>query len=173
MISYGIVIIIIIACLAVIYILSTPTRQSFTTSQCIATSGFSCGYSFLYFNGIMYLSLTQATGGDVTVYGIACASSINSSTAALQPGYGNYFTTNNPTFYPQYPSQGAGTPGMGVRISSGSSYLFELYCYNAGGVATYTSGQNTYAGYFWINYSLPGTSTKITQLIGTVETQYI
>lgn len=170
MISYGVVIVIIVAALVAVYLISTPTKQAFTTQQCVASSGFSCGYVFLYFNGIMNISIVQATGGDITVYGIACSSAINSTnTQLIIPAYGNIFTTNGVSYYPTGFSPGA----SGVRITSGAAHTFLLNCYNSGGVATAPYGTTSFTGYLWLNYSLPGTSTKITQLVGAISTEYI
>ncbi len=168
MISYGVAIVIIVAALAAVYFISAPTKQAFTSQECVATSGFACGYMFLYFNGIMNISIVQATGGDITIYGIACSSTLNGSTSSPTPTYGNIYTTNTVAYYPS-----GSSPGTGVKIFSGASHNFLIYCYNQGGRATSAGGQTTYAGYLWINYSLPGTGTKVTQLVAALSAEYI
>lgn len=168
MVSYGIFIIIIAVALVVIYSISTSTHQGFS-QQCVTSSGFSCGSMFLFFNGLMNISIVQATGGDINVYGIACSSSINTTTTQELPRYGNVQTTNAIQFYPSGQS-----PGTGVKMFTGTSKSFSLYCYGPNGLASFVSGgPGSYVGYIWMTYSLPGTATRTTQLIAALNAQYV
>ena len=168
MASYGIAIIIITVAVAAVFVASTSNKKVFAQS-CTGSSGFACGPYFLNSYGALNITLIQATGGDITIYGLACASTISGTTANELPGYGNVYVTSNTNYYPS----GYAPGHSGNTIYTGSSATFLLYCYGAGSKATYLneSGEN-FIGYIWANFSLPGSKKKVTQLIATIDAEY-
>ncbi len=158
--SYGIAIIIMIIAIAVAYQVSVQSHYAFAPS-CSASPGFSCGYYSIDQNGILTISLSQATGSAVVVSGIACSSSITNNGL---PGSGNLYVTNSITYYP--PSN---SPGTGITLPSSGTQPFYLYCYgssNAIAKSLVTGG--SYIGYVWLNYTIQNTNIKDTQQIASV-----
>ena len=163
MASYGIALIIIIAAVSVIYIVSSSNSDIFQQS-CTAYSGFSCGSFFLTQNGVLNITLAQATGGNVLVNGIACSST--QASGGDVPAYGNYDVFNSFYYYPNNEF------ANGVYINTGSSASFDLYCYDSSGVAISSTNAGAFVGYIWLNYTILGTNVKTTQLVASFTAQY-
>ncbi|MGC8710278.1 MAG: hypothetical protein ACP5RF_01545 [Candidatus Micrarchaeia archaeon] len=149
--SYGIAIIIIVIAVAVIYKVGVLNPTAAPVS-CTPEPGFSCSLFSINTTGAMSIYLAQATGGPITVKGIACSASQN-ATGSL-PAYGNIYVTSNPAYYPYnaYPNNALSN---GIVVYSGSGNMFETNCYEAGGVATGALGDAFY-GFIWLNYTIPG-----------------
>jgi hypothetical protein len=155
MMSYGIALIIIFIALAVIYKVSILTPE-LAVSSCTASPGFSCDAFILNKSGILTIQLSQATGGTIQIEGAACASTPNS--IGNNPAYGNVYVSNTPAYY-----FGTNSPGTGISLYSGSSNTMELYCYSNTGVASGSLG-NSYTGFVWLNYTVPGYGNVIQQV---------
>lgn len=165
--SYGIAIIIIVTAMAAVYSISTSNKQVFS-QICSGSSGFACGAFELNSSGALNITLQQNTGADITVYGLACASAINSSSSASLPQNRNVYVTNNAAYYPT----GDG-PGAGITIYTGSGHQFQMYCYSSSQKATQVNESgNDFVGYIWANFSIAGRQGKITQLIAAIEAKY-
>jgi hypothetical protein len=168
MASYGVAIIIITIAVSAVYAISTSNKSVFA-QQCTGSSGFACGPFFINSSGVLNITLVQATGGDINIYGLACSSAINSSSENYTPNFGNIYVTNSIDYYPP-----GASPDTGVRIYTGSSEEFSMYCYSAYGTATMKSaGGGDFVGYIWANYSLPGEKARTTQLIATIDAKYV
>ncbi len=163
MASYGIALIVIIVAVAVIYIISNSSNDLFQQS-CTGYSGFSCSSMFLDSNGVLTLTISQATGGQILINGAACAST--ASTNGDMPEYGNTGVFNSLYYYPN--SEFAN----GVFINTGSSAKLTLYCYGSSGVAVSQTTSAQYVGYIWLNYTIVNTNIKTTQLIAAINAQY-
>jgi len=160
--TYGIALMIIFIASAVIYNV-TIVRPALATSTCTASPGFSCESYAINVNGVLALTLSQATGGAVTILGAAC-SSLPSSTER-KPAYGNLNVINSIAYYTSGTS-----PGLGINLYSGSSNTMSLYCYNGGGVATGNLG-NGYDGFVWLNYTIP-TYGNVVQQVAIISLKY-
>ncbi len=168
MMSYGIALIIIFIALSVIYQISV-LAPSLATQTCSGMAGFSCELYVLNKTGTLQLTIAQATGGTITINGIACSSQPN--TTGNKPAYGNIYVTNVFKYYPPGTSPATNAPlGNGVSVFSDSSNTITLYCYTGTGVAKGTLG-NSYTGFVWLNYSIPGYGV-LTQQVATLNTRY-
>ncbi len=165
--SYGIAIIIIIIVMTAVYTLSTSNKHIFAQS-CSGSSGFACGPFSLNSLGVLNITLQQATGGDITIYGLACSSTISNTASNSLPGYGNAYVTNSIAYYPA-----GGSPGTGAVVYTGSGRQFLLYCFSASQEASKAnSSGGDFIGYLWANFSISGRPGRITQLVATVEARY-
>ncbi len=168
MASYGVAIIIITAAVAAVYVIGMSSKTLFS-QECTGSSGFGCGPFFLNYSGVLNITLQQAIGGDITIYGLACSSAISSTSVNSLPDYGNKYVTNSIIFYPT-----GASPGTGERIYTGGSLQFDVNCYDSSGIATKANESgNDFIGYIWANYSISGQSAKITQTIATIEAKYV
>jgi hypothetical protein len=123
--------------------------------SCYAASSFSCGDISLSHNGILTVSLTQATGGTVTITGAGCATAAN--TTGQAPATGNTKIQSYTVASQYYPNSALSS---GLVIYSGSTGILQVYCYGgAGGIYT-TSVGSTVSGYLWINYTYTGLPTN-------------
>ncbi len=166
MVSYGIALIIIVIAMAVIYKVSVLNTSLIPTS-CTPSAGFSCAQFAVNTTGILSISVSQATGGPITIHGIACSTAANAT--GNKPEYGNIYVVPNNSFYPYnaYPNNELVT---GITMYSGSSEVLTTYCYDATGIAASSLG-NVFLGYLWVNYTLPGYGT-ITAKTATLSTKY-
>ena len=162
MMSYGIALIIIFIAVAVIYKVSVLS-PALASSTCTASPGFACDAFILNRSGILTLQLAQATGGTITINGVACSSLPSSS--GNNPAYGNVYVANTPTYY-----FGTNSPGTGINLYSGSSNTLVLYCYSGGGIATGMLG-NGFTGFVWLNYTVPGYGNVIQQ-VANIDAKY-
>ncbi len=161
--SYGIALIIITAAIAIVYSISTSSQFLFSSS-CSPAPGFSCDFYSLDANGILVFSTAQASGGPITVGGIACSSALNSANDI--PAYGNIYVSSNSVYYP--PSN---SPD-GLTMQSGESHTFYLYCYNTKGRASVSQLGTSFPGYIWMNYTIVPTGTRITQEVASANIRY-
>ncbi len=158
MVSYGIALIIIIIAVAIIYkvgVLSPNLAQP----SCTAMPGFACGAFAISANGMLSLQLFQATGGTITVYGVACSAAYNGT--GNRPAFGNIYVTNSISYYPA-----SSSPGTGINMYSGSGYTFNSICYASKGVNYNQLGGGDF-GYVWLNYTVPGYGS-VTQIVASV-----
>jgi hypothetical protein len=162
--SYGIAIIIISIAIVVVYRLSVSDQYIFSSS-CTAFPGFACSFYSIDTNGILHISLSQATGGPIHINGIACSTTINSTKNA--PAYGNTYVSNSVTYYPS-----GNYIGSGITLNSGSTELLTSYCYNVKGVASVPQLGTSFTGYVWMNYTIPSTSIDVTQVVASVTMPY-
>ena len=164
--SYGIALIIIIIAVAVIYKVGVlnPTAAPV---MCLPSPGFACGLFAINRTGSLSIYLSQATGGPITVHGIACSSAINGS--SNNPAFGNIYVTANSAYYPYnaYPNNALLN---GITIYSGSGYNFKANCYNNAGIASGALG-NVFTGYIWLNYTIPGYAST-TQKVASISLKY-
>lgn len=155
MMSYGIALIIVLIAVAVIYDIAI-LPPVLATQSCIASAGFSCSAFALNTNGILTISLSQATGGQIVVHGISCSS--QASTVGSSPAYGNVHVTAASQYYPTGDS-----PGAGLNIYSGSNGTLFPYCYKPAGIASGSLGSG-FNGFVWLNYTVPGYGNVIQQV---------
>lgn len=154
--SYGVALIIVTIAIAVVYKTSILT-PSLTTSSCTPTPNFSCDSFAMRSNGILTVSISQATGGPITINGAACSSQLN-STGGSGPQFGNVRVTGQSFYYPTaYWLGGAAAPGS---VNSDSNVTMTLTCYSSVGAASGTLG-NSFIGYVWLNYTVPGSSNTV------------
>ena len=161
--TYGIALMIITISVGVAYQIGISSNYIFSPS-CTPMPGFSCEYYSLDSNGILTMTIAQATGGDIIVRGVACSSAINSTGG--RPRYGNAWVSNSFRYYPY------ATPGGGIRMASGSKQTFYLYCYNGGGVSKPASRVDSYIGFIWLNYSIVGAGVNVTTNIASIQMKY-
>lgn len=162
--SYGVALVIILVALAIIYNEAVINR-TITTSSCTAFSGFSCGFYFINTSGSLQIQLSQAIGSEIVVNGISCSTQVNNT--GNKPAFGNIFTTNSPVFYPK-----GNAPGSGVEIFTGSSHVFNLFCYDGGGQKASSILGDSFFGYIWINYTIPSLNSNATNLVASLATKY-
>jgi len=157
--SYGIAIIIIVIAVAVIYKVGVLNPTAAPVS-CTPSPGFSCSLFSINTTGAMSIYIAQATGGPITVNGIACSASQNAT--GILPAYGNIHVTPSPSYYPYnaYPNNALAN---GIVVYSGSGHMFYTNCYNAGGIANGSLGDAFY-GFIWLNYSMPGYGSTIQKI---------
>lgn len=160
--TYGIALMIIFIATAVIYNVSI-VRPALATSTCTAAPGFACEAYTLNTVGVLDLTLSQATGGEITILGAACSSLPGAS--GNKPAYGNFNVINSITYYPI-----GSAPGNGINVYSGESNSMYMYCYGPGGVATGSLGTG-YNGYVWLNYTIP-TYGNVVQQVAIISLKY-
>jgi hypothetical protein len=170
MASYGVALIIIMAALAIIYKLSISGQDVFTP-YCTPSPGFACNFYGMNQSGVLTLQMSQATGAPISVKGVACATAIDPN--SYTPAFGNAYVTGNYLYYPtnSYPEYGSGNSD-GTLVQSSGTADFNLYCYNGKSPASTRSLGSGINGYIWLNYSIPGTSVRVTQLIASFYTKY-
>lgn len=148
LISYGMALLVIAIAVQIIYSLGVLNTSLIPTS-CSGFTGFSCGPYFISSaTGAMTITLSQATGGPITVRGISCSTQRNAT--GDKPKFGNIYATNNAVFYPV-----GDNPGGNV-IYSGGTYTFILNCYNPYGLVATGSLGRVFYGYLWMNYTIAG-----------------
>jgi hypothetical protein len=160
MTSYGIALLALAVTLAILYKIGlTPYN---TPNTCTPNPGFACGSFMLAPNGVLNLTLAQATGGSLIVSAIACSSSINAT--GDKPTYGNIYVTKALKYYPVGPFQQ-------FTFYTGESNSFAMNCYNGAGLAKGTLG-NTYTGYIWMNYTTMPQTGNYVQIVAAFTTKY-
>ncbi len=160
--SYGLAFTVMIVALIAMYSIALAPNNP--PVFCTPVPGFNCNFLSLNTNGVLTAKFSQATGTQITINGIACSS--QQSSGADAPAFGNVGVNSIPSYYdlPNYYPPGN-------IIYSGSSYIFNLYCYTSGGnIATAKLGQS-FSGYIWLNYSIPNYGSE-TQKIATFSTVY-
>ena len=155
MVSYGIALIIIVIAVAVMYNIAM-TSPVLATQSCTASPGFACSSFAIDTNGLLTISLSQATGGEIVVHGISCSSQQN--TTGNKPAYGNIYVTAASQYY-----FSGNSPGSGVSIYSDSNSTLFPYCYSSGGAAAGSLGSG-FIGFVWLNYTVPGYGNVIQQV---------
>lgn len=158
--SYGLAIVIIVSALLVVYKIALYNPIS---PFCSSPPGFSCDFISLNTSGILTLKVSQATGTQITINGVACADQAAQNSDA--PLYGNVNINGNTAYYyakKYYPP--------GNSIYSGSSYILDLYCYKSGAIAAGRVGSK-FSGYVWLNYSVPDYGNQV-ERIATFQTVY-
>ena len=158
--SYGIAFLIIIIAIAVIYKISLFNTELIPTS-CTPYPGFSCSQYSIATNGLMYITLAQATGSKLLLHGVACSSSAN--TINNNPAYGNIHVDGESAYYPSG-FYSVGELSTGISMYSGSSSALEAYCYDGQGIASGPLGSG-FLGYVWVNYTIPGYNSVITKAV--------
>ncbi len=153
--AYGIALLVVTIAIAIIIKVSFLSPV-LSTSTCTPSAGFSCEFYSINTSGVLTITLAQATGATLTIHGIACSSLLN--TSGDLPMYGNIFVTPNLAYYPP-----KGQLGSGVEMFSDTSHTFYVNCYTAHGLAKSSIG-DTFIGYLWINYSMPGYGQTIQEI---------
>ncbi len=159
--SYGIALVIIFIAFAAIYSIALSPNNP--AVFCTPNPGFDCAFVSINASGVMTAKLSQATGTEITINGIACSSQQSSS--ADVPAFGNTGVSSSISYYPSqyYPP--------GNSMYSGSSYVFRMYCYSSSsGVATGKTG-TPFTGYIWLNYTVPNYGSVV-QKVAVFSTVY-
>lgn len=164
--SYGLALIVIVISVAVIYQISV-SHQTLSAYTCTAIPGFSCDFYALNTSGVLMVTLSQATGGQIVINGAAC--STQPSSIGYGPAFGNPFVTNAVAYYPT-PNGITSAPINGIPVSSGSGGTLSMYCYSPTGTASAVIG-SAFTGYLWLNYTTPGYG-RITQRIASLSLVY-
>jgi hypothetical protein len=152
--SYGIAIVIMTIAIAVIYKTSILS-PSLVSSSCAAVSGFSCdAYAINSITGVLTVTLSQGTGGPMTVNGAACSSLV--SGVGSGPQFGNLAVTGNTLYYP-------GVAPSANTIYSDAGTTLQLYCYSSAGVAKSPLG-SSFIGYLWLNYTVTGYGSTVQEV---------
>jgi len=157
--SYGIAILIMVIAIAIAYKVSTTSPDLFP-SQCTPIAAFSCGYFSLTDGGVLTIGLAQATGGAISVKGIACSTLAGTSG---MPAYGNTHVTAQSQYYPT-----ANSLGSGVIMQSAGQHNFDLYCYGPNGVFRSSVPGASFAGYVWLNYTIQNTNIQTIQQVASL-----
>ena len=162
MISYGVAIIIVAIAMYVVLRLGV---FSGTVAQptCIASPSFSCGDLAYSHNGMITMVLTQATGAQINITGIACATASN--TTGNGPQFGNVGVLPYSADPLDYPNAALAN---GLTMYSGATATIQIDCYNGGGVAAQRVG-NPALGYMWINYTYGGLPSTVHNLLRVVQ----
>ena len=147
--SYGLIVLVI--AIAVYAVLSLGIfNLSAVPLQCAANPSFACSVALLHTDGNLTFVLTQATGGQISINGVACSTAPN-ATSNL-PAYGNIHVVDPITETGHfYNSMGA----FHGTIYSGSQAMLEAICWGPYGQATGSIGE-VFEGYIWINYTYAG-----------------
>jgi hypothetical protein len=160
--SYGIAIAVMLVALVAMYTIALAPDNP--AVFCTPVPGFDCNFIAINSSGVLTAKFAQATGTQITINGVACASQPNSTTDT--PAFGNVGVNSLNVYYDTpdyYPPQNT--------IYSGSTYIFHIYCYTSGSqIATSSVGQ-PFSGYIWLNYSIPNYGSE-TQKIATFSTIY-
>lgn len=160
--SYGIAFLVMIAALTAVYAIALAPNNP--AVFCTPTPGFNCNFLSVNSMGVMTLKISQATGTQITINGVACATQQGSGIDS--PAYGNTHVSNTIAYYPvptYYPP--------GNVIYSGGYYILHMYCYNApNNIATGITGKPI-SGFVWLNYTIPNYGEE-TQKIATFSTVY-
>ncbi len=149
--SYGFAILIIsVAVYAVLQI--GVFNYSAAPQYCYAQAPFSCIAYSINSIGAMALVLSQSSGGILTINGIACSGTPN--TTRVGPKFGNVNllpdTGSGASLYPNT------NLGAGVTLYPGAQTVLYVNCYNTNlGAATGSIG-GTFTGYVWIRYTFSG-----------------
>ena len=152
--SYGIAIVIVTIAIAVIYKTSILS-PSLVASSCAAASGFSCdAYAINGITGVLTVTLSQGTGGPITINGAACSSLVSGPGSG--PQFGNLAMNSNALYYP------SGAPSANTIYSDAGATL-QLYCYSSSGVAKSPLG-SSFIGYLWLNYTVPGYGSTVQEV---------
>ena len=161
--TYGIALIIITISMGVAYQIGLANGYAFSAS-CTPAPGFTCEYYALNSNGILEITMAQATGGDIQINGMSCSSAINGTGGGGRPKYGNVWVSNSFKYYPyQVPS------GL---VNTDTKKTFYVYCYNGGGIAKPVSSTDSYSGFLWLNYTIPATGTNVIQTVASLQLKY-
>ncbi|MGC8547523.1 MAG: hypothetical protein ACP5MC_00780 [Candidatus Micrarchaeia archaeon] len=160
--TYGIALIIISIAIAVIVKIGflTPTLS---TSTCTPEPGFACEFYAINTSGVLEISLAQATGSQLILHGFACSTLPN--TTGNKPMFGNIYVTNSIAYYPS-----GDAPVNSITMYSSTAQTLYVNCYGPGGIAKGHIG-NSFIGYLWLNYTVPGYGT-ITQQAATLDLRY-
>lgn len=153
LISYGIAIVIITAALFIIANLGA-FNATISPESCTPAPSFSCVSYSLNTTGALSVVLLQATGGTITISGVACSAGVNST--------GNAPATGNVHVLPDSGASAVYYPANAIQnpsLPTSNATLVSAYCYRAGGAKASGALGNTFTGYIWLNYSysnLPG-----------------
>jgi hypothetical protein len=158
--AYGVALVVITISLAVIYRTSILSPY-LVTSACTAVPNFSCDSFVLKSTGVLTVTISQATGGQMTVNGAACSTLLN-STAGRGPQFGNVGVTGSSLYYPSANwLNGATAPNT---LYSDSGATMTLNCYSSSGLASGSVG-NSFIGYLWLNYTVPSSSNTVQRIV--------
>lgn len=160
MLSYGVAILIIAIAIYVVAQLGA-FNPNIAPVSCTPSPGFACISYAINTNGTLIATISQATGGTMSIAGAACSSSVNAT--GNKPEYGNIGVlgwASAPSYYP------AGIASSSITSYSGGSFLVEAKCYNGAGIAVGNLG-NVFTGYLWLNYTfsdLPSSVHHVTDI---------
>lgn len=160
--SYGLALIVLAIVIVIVFeIIARPNTQQ---PSCTAPPGFTCSFLLLNRTGVLVAKFSQSLGTQLIINGVACADQQNYT--GDTPLYGNVNVNSLNIFYPS--SQGLYPPGNSMY--SGSYYIFYLYCYKNGNIASGSLG-TPYSGYVWLNYTIPNYGYQV-QKIATFTAEY-
>lgn len=158
--SYGFAILVIgIAVYAVLQL--GIFNYSAAPQYCYSQSPFSCIAYSVNTIGAMAIVLSQSSGGVMTVNGIACSGTPNTSITG--PFFGNVRVQSQasaPSYYP-----GANTLGAGITMLPGAQYVFYVNCYSSRFGPAHASIGSTFTGYVWVRYSFSGLPSTYNNIV--------
>ena len=129
--TYGWALLIILAAASALYylIIATPAGES----SCLLESGFSCTNIALATNGILTVTIQQATQTPINITAFGCNDNVTTT-------YLNYMQ------HPYNP------PSNQIPVLIGGNYTFSVPCYSKGVLFAKSAG-TTYTGYIVLNYT--------------------
>ncbi len=158
LVSYGITILTVTIAIYIALQLSVFQPQA-APVYCSTAGGFTCKSLLLSQNGVLTISLVQATGSQLNIIGAACASAANS--IGNRPAYGNVNVLKYsaaPAYYPDSTIQN------GLALYTDNATKIRVYCYGPGGLASGKAG-SSFTGYLWLNYTSTGLPSSMRSVI--------
>jgi hypothetical protein len=136
--TYSWAILILAVVLGALFTLGLFSPNSFLNTQCLLPAGLQCQSAFLASNGMLSLSLLQATTQPINVTYLGCNS-----------------VDGIPIMYPANIGVNSGTNQIKLQI--GSNYTFSVECYLSGTGNFIGTPGSSFVGYLFINYTELGT----------------
>lgn len=169
LVSYGVALIIIATALYIVFT-SGIFNPAILPDNCVPAPSFVCDSYGINTTGVLFIKLSQATGGEINVTGLACSTQLN-TTNENKPATGNIKVLGYSGFPASYPANGINPSG--TPIYSDGYAVIEAYCYGPKGTIDTGSLGSGFTGYIFINYStigLPGQHTIIK--LASITTKY-
>ncbi len=158
LLSYGVAILIIAIAIYVVTQLGA-FNPNIVPVSCTPSPGFACIAYAVNTSGTLIITISQATGGTMSIVGAACSSSVNAT--GNKPAYGNIGVlpwSSAPSYYP------LGVASNVITSYSGGAILIEAKCYDGAGVASGNLG-NVFTGYIWLNYTISDLPSSIYHVV--------
>lgn len=166
MISYGVALLVITIAISIVFQIGLFNPQLAPT-YCDGSPGFSCLSYNINSTGALTLTLSQATGGTLTVQGAGC--STQSNAIMVGPAFGNSGVisyNNGQQFYP------TNSLKNGIRMYSSSTAEMTMYCYGPFGKVSGQKG-NVFTGFIYLNYTISDMPPSNTiQQVAAVSAKY-
>ena len=128
---------------------------------CYTQTPFSCIAYSINTSGALAIVFTQSSGGVMTINGIACSDSSN--TTLVGPTFGNVKVQANsisPQFYPS-----GSAMGSGITLLPGAQILLYANCYDGNGGLAGEGIGGTFTGYVWIRYTFSGLPSTYNNIV--------